>query len=594
MPRFNDDFLMELHSRIDIEQLISSYVNLKRRGKNLVGLCPFHNEKTPSFTVYPESQSFYCFGCGAGGEAISFVRRLENLDYTEAVRFLCERAGMSMPQDGYDTSLAEKRKRIYDINKEAARFFNTVLFSTEGEQALEYLKERGYKKKTLIRFGLGYAPNDWRRLLRHLREKGFSYEEIYEANLANKSEKNGKVNFYDNFRNRVMVPIIDARGNVVAFGGRVLDDSKPKYINSSDTPVYKKSLGVFGLNFAKNTKEKSLILVEGYMDAISLHQAGFDNAVACLGTALTSEMAHLLSRYCEEIILSYDADEAGQKATQRAIDIFSSIGQKIRVVRLTGGKDPDEILKKFGPERYRNLIDGASNDIEYALLKERKDIDLDSSDGKLKYLTKAAEILAATDNAIAQDIYSSRLSQELGVEKQTIVTRVESIKKRMSYNKRKDKLQNIQKNTERNIIFETSQGKCSLRCVKAQKRIIASLMRNPDFLSIAKEKLTKEDFTVEKTGRLFEVISKKIEDGDSLEFFCFSNELSSEEMSALVRLCKANEELPATRKEFTDCVNAVYEEKLLKENGDMQAGKLSDEDFMKKFQELKRKNNNKS
>lgn len=583
MPRFSDDFLVELHARTDIEALISSYVSLKRRGKNLVGLCPFHNEKTPSFTVYPESQSFYCFGCGAGGEAISFIRRAENLDYTEAVRLLCERAGMNMPTEGYDTSLAQKRKRIYEINKEAARFFNTVLFSDEGKEALEYLKSRGYQKKTLIRFGLGYAPNDWRRLLNYLREKGYSFEELYEANLANKSEKNGKTNYYDNFRNRVMVPIIDARGNVVAFGGRVLDDSKPKYINSSDTPVYKKSLGVFGLNFAKSTKEKTLILVEGYMDAISLHQAGFDNAVACLGTALTSEMAHLLSRYCEEIILSYDADEAGQKATSRAIDIFSSIGQKVRVVHLTGGKDPDEILKKFGPERYRNLIDGASNDIEYALLKERKDFDLESSDGKLKYLTKAAEVLAMSDNPIAQDIYASRLSQELGVEKQTIVTRIESIKKRMSYTKRKEKFEKLQKNTADQIVRETMESGTSLRSVKAQKRIISSLMRNPDFLPIAKEKLTKEDFTVGKTSRLFEVISRKIEEGDSLEFTCFANELSGEEMGALVGLCKKSEELPATKKEFCDCVNAVYEEKLLSQKSKIKPSDMNDEDFAKLF-----------
>lgn len=583
MARFSDDFLLELHSRTDIADLISSYVVLKRRGKNLVGLCPFHNEKTPSFTVYPESESFYCFGCGAGGEAISFIRRAENLDYTEAVKFLCDRAGMSMPTDGYDNSLAQKRRRIYEINKEAARFFNSVLFSEEGKEALEYLKQRGYLKKTLIRFGMGYAPNDWRRLLNHLREKGYSYEELYEANLANKSEKNGKVNYYDSFRNRVMVPIIDPRGNVVAFGGRVLDDSKPKYINTSDTPVYKKSLGVFGLNFAKNTKEKTLILVEGYMDAISLHQAGFDNAVACLGTALTGEMAHLLSRYAEEIILSYDADEAGQKATQRAIDIFSSIGQKIRVIRLTGGKDPDEILKKFGPERYRNLIDGASNDIEYALLKARSDLDLESSDGKLKYLTKAAEILAMTDNSIAQDIYASRLSQELGVEKSTIATRIESIKKRMNYNKRKEKFDKLQRSTVTQTVRETAQSGKPLRVIKAQKIIISSLIRNPDFLSIASSKLTKEDFTVGSTSRLFEVISKKIEDGDSLEFSCFANELSNEEMSFLVGLCKKSEELPATRKEFSDCVEVIYEERKKSQSGALSPGEMSDEDFLKLF-----------
>lgn len=583
MARFSDDFLLELHSRTDIEQLISSYVVLKRRGKNLVGLCPFHNEKTPSFTVYPESESFYCFGCGAGGEAISFIRRAENLDYTEAVKFLCDRAGMNMPSEGYDNSLAEKRRRIYEINKEAARFFNSVLFSEEGKEALEYFKNRGYLKKTLVRFGLGYAPNDWRRLLNYMREKGYSYEELYEANLANKSEKNGKVNYYDSFRNRVMVPIIDARGNVVAFGGRVLDDSKPKYINSSDTPVYKKSLGVFGLNFAKNTKEKSLILVEGYMDAISLHQAGFDNAVACLGTALTNEMAHLLSRYAEEIILSYDADEAGQKATQRAIDIFSSIGQKIRVIRLTGGKDPDEILKKFGPERYRNLIDGASNDIEYALLKERKDLDLESSDGKLKYLTKAAEILAMTDNTIAQDIYASRLAEELGVEKATITTRIESIKKRINYNRRKEKFDNLQRSTVNETVRETAQSGVPLRVIKAQKRIISSLIRNPDFLPLAKEKLIFSDFTVAGISRLFEVISRKIEDGDSLEFSCFANELTNEEMSLLVGLCKKSEELPATKKEFSDCVEVIYEEKQKKQNGSLNIGEMTDESWAKLF-----------
>ena len=579
MARFSDDFLMELHARCDIEQLISSYVQLRRRGKNLVGLCPFHNEKTPSFTVYPESQSFYCFGCGAGGEAISFIRRIENLDYTEAVKLLCDRAGMNMPTEGYDSSLAEKRKRIYEINREAARFFHNYLFSPEGQTALEYYKSRGYTRKTLVRFGMGYAPDDWRKLLFHLREKGYSYEEVYEANLANKSEKNGKVNYYDSFRNRVMVPIIDARGNVVAFGGRVLDDSKPKYINTSDTPVYKKSLGVFGLNLAKNSKEKSLILVEGYMDAIALHQAGFDNAVACLGTALTSEMAHLLSRYCEEIILSYDADEAGQKATQRAIDIFTSIGMKIRVIRLSGGKDPDEILKKFGPERYRNLIDGAANDIEYALLKERNGLDLETSDGKLKYLTKAAQILAETDNTIAQDIYASRLAEELGVEKQTIISRISSVKKRISYTKKKEKFQKIQQNTSTQIMRETAESGTSLKSVKAQKRVISSLMKNPDYLKLLSGQLTKEDFTVRYTSRLFEVISKKIEDGDSLEFSCFANDLSGEEMSCLVGLCRKEAEMPATRKEFTDCVKAIIEEKQKKEQMAVQPGDMTDEQF---------------
>lgn len=583
MARFSEDFLMELRSRCDIEYIISSYVQLKRRGKNLVGLCPFHSEKTPSFTVYPESQSFYCFGCGVGGEVINFIRRAENLDYVEAVRFLCDKAGLAMPAEGYDNSMAQKRQRVYQINKEAARFFNSCLFSQEGQQALEYYKSRGYSKKTLIRFGMGYAPNDWRKLLFYMREKGYSYEELYEANLANKSEKNGKINYYDNFRNRVIVPIIDARGNVVAFGGRVLDDSKPKYINTSDTLVYKKSLGVFGLNFAKNTKEKSLILVEGYMDAISLHQAGFDNAIACLGTALTNEMAHLLSRYCEEVIICYDADEAGQKATQRAISVFSSIGMKMRIIRLSGGKDPDEILKKYGPERFRSLIEGAANDIEYALLKEKQNFDLETSDGKLKYLTKAAEILARTDNSIAQDVYSSKLAQELSVEKQTIMTRIAALKKRMSYSNRRDKFDKIQKNSLSAAVKESAQSKSSIKSVKAQKRIVASLMKNPDFLPLIEGRLSEEDFSVENISAIFKVLSSKIKAGESLEFYNLSDDFSPDEMSTLVGLCKKNEDLPATKKEFLDCIKAIEEEKIIEQNKNLNVGTMSDEEFAKLF-----------
>lgn len=584
MARFSDDFLSELHMRCDIEQIISGYVQLKRRGKNLVGLCPFHNEKTPSFTVYPETESYYCFGCGAGGEVINFIRRIENLDYIEAVRFLCDKAGMTMPSDGYDNSMAEKRRRMYDINREAARFFHNYLFSPEGKVGLDYYKERGYSKKTLVRFGMGYAPDDWDSLLKYMRSKGYSYEELYEANLANKSTKNDRVRYYDSFRNRVMVPIIDARGNVVAFGGRVLDDSKPKYINTSDTLVYKKSSGVFGLNFAKNSKEKSLIVVEGYMDAISLHQAGFDNAIACLGTALTSEMAHLLARYADEIILSYDADEAGQKATERAIGIFSSIGVKLRVVRLTGGKDPDEILKKFGPERYKSLIEGASNDIEFALLKERQNFDLQSSDGKLKYLTKAAEILADTHNLLAQDIYASRLADELEVDKQTIITRISQLKRRQQNVKRKDSFQKLQQSSMTRFSRETVQSGSGLRSIKAQERIISLLMKNPDFLPMTSGRISGEDFTVAVNRKLFELISEKIQKSESLDLSCFADSLDNDEMSALVKLSRIGDELADTKKEFDDCINAIITEKNKTNENNISVSQLSDEDFIKLFQ----------
>lgn len=590
MARFSDEFLSELRMRCDIEQIISSYVPLRRRGKNLVGLCPFHNEKTPSFTVYPETESFYCFGCAAGGEVISFIRRIENLDYVEAVRFLCERAGMNMPEDGYDSSMAQKRKRMYEINREAARFFHETLFSPEGKAGLDYYKSRGYSKKTLVRFGMGYAPNDWRKLLFHMKEKGYSYEELYDANLANKSEKNGKVNFYDNFRNRVIVPIIDPRGNVVAFGGRVLDDSKPKYVNTSDTLVYKKSLGVFGLNFAKNSKEKSLILVEGYMDAISLHQAGFDNAIACLGTALTSEMAHLLSRYTDEIILSYDADEAGQKATQRAIGIFSSIGMKLRVLQLSGGKDPDEILKKYGPERFRNLIDGASNDIEFELLKAKKDFDLASSDGKMKYLTKACEILADTGDSIAQDIYASKLAEELAVEKQTVTVRIGQLRRRKMNVRQKQKFSAIEQKTLTETNREALRTGKPIRVLKAEKRILSLLFRNPDFLPLLDGKIDTGDFSDETNKKLFTVLSEKIKNGDSLELGCFAETLSDSEMSALVSLVRSADGLTSTKKEFSDCINVILAEK--NKDGKVLPGQMNDEEFSKAFDKFKSKKDN--
>lgn len=584
MPRFSDDFLSQLRLRCDIEQIISSYVNLKRRGRTLVGLCPFHNEKTPSFTVYPDTQSFYCFGCSAGGEVISFIKRIENLSFTDAVRFLCDRVGLSMPVDGIDTSMAQKRKEMLDINREAARFFNTCLFSEEGKAGLDYYKSRGYTKKTIIRFGLGYAPNSWDSLLKHMRQKGYSYEQLYQANLANKSEKNGKTHYYDSFRNRVIVPIIDVRGNVVAFGGRVLDDSKPKYVNTSDTLVYKKSLGVFGLNFAKNSKQDSLLLVEGYMDAISLHQAGFDNAVACLGTALTGEMAHLIMRYANEVIICYDADEAGSKATQRAIDIFKSIGAKMRVIRPSGGKDPDEILKKYGPERFRSLLEGASNDIEFALAKEKQAFDLESDDGKLKYLTKAVEILAANNNSIATDIYSSRIAQELGVDKQTILTRVNMLSKRNRNAENKEKLKNLQRSsmtiTDKTALTSGS----SLRSVKAQERVIAILIENPDFLPLIYDRLNSDDFTSQINKKLFEQIEEKIRNGESLAYSAFAASLSDEEMSALVRISHNGRQITGSKKELIDCIDTILSEKTKAQKSNISVANLSDEEFKKLFE----------
>ena len=586
--RFSDEFLTELKMRCDIEQTISMYVPLKRRGKNLVGLCPFHNEKTPSFTVYPDSQSFYCFGCGAGGEVIGFIRRAENLDFYEAVKYLADKAGLVMPSEGFDNSMAEKRRRMYEINKEAARFFNSCLFSEMGKEGLDYYKSRGMKKSTITRFGLGYAPDSWDSLLKHMRQKGYSYEELYEANLANKSEKDGRVRFYDSFRNRVMVPIIDVRGNVVAFGGRVLDDSKPKYINSSDTLVYKKSLGVFGLNFAKNSSEKSLILVEGYMDAITLHQAGFTNVIACLGTAFTGEMAHLLARYAEEIILCYDSDEAGQKATARALGVLNSIGMKVRVVHLSGGKDPDEILRKYGPERVRSLIDGAANDIEYGLLAARKNFDLGTSDGKMKYLDAVAEILAATKNNIAQDIYSSRLAEELSVSKESILARVNQIGRRRQYSENKNKFKKIQQEAMRENTKAEIANDTDIKTIKAEEMLIAFFYYNPDRYRFAKDDISAEDFSVSDNRAIFKALCERINDDLSLEYTFFSEMLTPEQMSAFVKICKKNQELVYSDKVCSDCIDTIKNSRK-KSQGKQSVEVLSDEEYLKLF--AKKQNN---
>ena len=511
--RLSDSFLEQLRANTDIESVISPYVNLRRRGKNLVGLCPFHNEKTPSFTVYPENGSFYCFGCGVGGDVITFVRRMENLDYMEAVKQLADRAGMALPEDGYDDTLAKKRTAVLAANRAAAKFFHSQLFTDRGRHALNYFLDRGLTMETIRHFGLGFAPDDWRALKNHLNEQGFDDVLLESANLLRRSDKNGKVSYYDNFRNRVMFPIIDPRGNVIAFGGRVLDDSKPKYINTSDTLVYKKSNGVFALNFAKNGNDGKLIIAEGYMDVIALHQAGFTNAVACLGTALTKEQANLLSRYADEIILSYDADEAGQKATARALGIFGTTGMEIKVLRLTGGKDPDEIIKKYGAQRFRDIINGAANDTEYRLLRARQGIDLSTDDGKVKYLSAATEVLAGIPSPVEVDVYASRLANELGVDKLAIESQVkykrEGLRKRRMAQREQDQ-KRLLINGQNTKNPERSQH---LRAAKAEETLIASLMRNPDFYNKLRDELSADYFVTALNRRIFSVILSRLDEG---------------------------------------------------------------------------------
>lgn len=578
--KISERFIQELLEKVDIEQVVSPYVNLKRRGKTLVGLCPFHNEKTPSFTVYPESHSFYCFGCGAGGDVISFVRRMENLDYVEAVKSVAQLAGVSMPEDGYDDSLSKQRMRLLGANREAARFFNACLFEPENRHALDYFLNRGLTVNTIRRFGLGYAPDDWRRLINHLREKGYTEQELVLANLARRSDKNGKANYYDNFRNRVMFPIIDLRGNVIAFGGRVMDDSKPKYINTSDTPVYKKSNGVFALNFAKNANDNKLILVEGYMDVIALHQAGFTNAVACLGTAFTSEQANLLSRYADEIMICYDNDGAGKQATERALAVLGKTGLKLRIVQMTGGKDADEIIRKHGKERFADLLSEAANKTEYRLLEERAKYNLSTDDGKLRFLMSAAQILASC-GSIEQDIYANRLSNELGVGVDSIKAQIKASASKLRRAEEARRRDETQKMLTKSCEDKNNPERAgNIRAAIAEETLIASFMRNPDFYNKLKDKVSAEIFVTSFNRRVFECLAEGLDGGFEPSLSLFSASFTPSEMDSIARISLKKETLGNTLSECEDCIRALKE---CSESTAVDAAAVSDEEFLKLF-----------
>lgn len=578
--RINERFIQELQDKIDIETVISSQVNLKRRGKTLVGLCPFHNEKTPSFTVYPESRSFYCFGCGAGGDVITFVRRTENLDYIEAVKAVAQMAGVSMPEDGFDDTLSKQRQRLLAANREAARFFHEQLMNPKNRDALNYFLKRGLEMNIIRRFGLGYAPNDWRELTNHLKSKGFTEHELVLANLARRSDKNGRANYYDNFRNRVMFPIIDLRGNVIAFGGRVMDDSKPKYINTSDTLVYKKSNGVFGLNLAKNANENKLILVEGYMDVIALHQAGFTNAIACLGTAFTSEQANLLSRYADEIIICYDNDGAGRTATARALGVLNKTGLKLRVVQMSGGKDADEIIRTHGKERFADLLKSAASTTEYKLLEARAKYDLNTDDGKVEFLNAAATILAGC-GIIEREIYSNRLSAELGISAEGMNAQIKHAaarQKRLEESRKKSETQEmLNKSFEDKNNPERAKN---LMAAKAEETLISSFMRNPDFYKKLKEKISPDDFVTAFNRRIYECLVKGLEEGFMPDLTLFSSDFTPEEMDSVTRISLISSSLGNTIKECEDCI-AVLKEKSEPTVSDV--SNVSDEEFSKLF-----------
>ena len=407
------EIIEEIVARTDITDLIGSYVSLKRAGSNMHGLCPFHSERTPSFTVFSRSNSFYCFGCGSGGDSITFVMKAENLDYPSAVEFLASRAGITIPQDKNEIAqMGMSRKRVYEMNLAAAKFFRENLFDQKvGYEAMNYLAgQRKLSPAIIKRFGLGFAPNSFFELTNHMRRLGFSEQELIDGFLCGKSQKG---NLYDYFRNRVIFPIIDVTGNVVAFGGRVMDDSKPKYLNSSDTPGFKKSKNLFALNYAKNHCSEQIILCEGYMDVIALHSAGVENAVATLGTALTAEQARMLTKYTKKVILLYDSDDAGQRATDRAIQILNEVGLEVRILKLNGAKDPDEYIIKFGAERFKALLGESRTGFDFKVSRALVGLDLQIPDDKIKASKAICDIIAESNSSVEREVFLTKASDML-------------------------------------------------------------------------------------------------------------------------------------------------------------------------------------
>ncbi len=583
--RFTDDFIDRLRDSNDIESVIAGYIDLRRRGKTLTGLCPFHNEKTPSFTVYPDTSSYYCFGCGAGGDVINFVRNIENLDYIEAVKLLADRAGIKMPDDNVDDTASNLRRRIYAANREAARFFHETLFTEEGKGQLDYLKRRNIPLKMIKHFGLGAAPDDWHALENHLKAKGFNRDELVAANLLRFSEKNGKRYYYDAFRSKVMYPVIDVRGNVVAFGGRVLDNSKPKYINTSDTLVYKKSNELFALNFAKNGNERKLILCEGYMDVIALHGAGFENAIAGLGTALTPEQVSLISRYADEVALCYDSDEAGQKAVRAALNLFSKTGVRVKVIRLQGGKDPDEIIRVHGKEMFAKLLNNADNDTEYKLSVIRSKYDVQSSDGKVNFLREAANYLATTDS-LERDVYAMRLADELGVSKDAMLQQIKQAARRESYKKSKSEFANVQKQAQDMEKMIDPQRVKNMRAAKAEDTLLISLFNNGAFYKKLKDRLTDDVFITPVNKRIAQVVMQRLDADESIDISQLSRFLTPDEIGAVARLLSKQSMVSNTLSECEDCLGVLEDEKKKRELSD--PSKMSDDSFLAFFNSFKK------
>ena len=521
-------FIDELVARSDILDVVSDYVRLTPKGGSYWGLCPFHGEKTPSFHVRPDRQSYHCFGCGKGGGVVSFVMEVENLPYVDALRLLAKRAGMELPENT-DYRGRRKRSRLLELNKEAARYFHSQLHSPVGREGLAYLQRRGLSRGIMTRFGLGFAPNSWDSLIQAMGQKGYDKAELLEAGLVVNNQK-GRI--YDRFRGRVMFPIIDLRGDVIGFGGRVMGDGEPKYLNSPESPVFSKSRNLFALNLAKNTKLGRIILTEGYMDTISLYQAGFDCAVASLGTALTADHAKLLSRFTKEAIICYDADSAGIQAANRAIPLLERTGLKVRVLRVHGAKDPDEFLKKYGPDAFAKLLDQSENYMEYNLRQLQDKYDLNDPVQKAEFAREGAEVISRLDSPVEREVYAGQLAQTTGVGKDALLQEIKRCRSRRFYKAKKQQ--------ERRNLTPVNQIQPKARqmrydnprSARAEEGILRLLLLDSSLASQVQD-LAPSAFSSPVLGKIYDVLLDHLRQGRPLQLGNLEGELSGEQVRLL-------------------------------------------------------------
>ncbi len=566
---FSPAFIDELVAQNPIEDVVGQYVSLKRSGANMFGLCPFHGEKTASFSVAPDKGIYYCFGCHKGGGVVNFMMEVEGLSYPDAVRSLAKRVGLEVPEDEQYQSRYRQQERLWALMKEAGRFFYAQLYSPVGKECLEYTQKRGLSKGIITSFGIGFAPNSWNALVDAMRKKGYTDQELKDADLV--GEKNGRI--YDRFRNRLMFPIIDVRGNVIGFGGRVLDDSKPKYLNSNETLIFNKRKNLFGMNLAKKTKQSYMILVEGNIDVVTLHQYGFENAVASLGTSLTEEQVTLLSKYTEQVVLTYDGDEAGQRAAQRAIPMLEKAGIQVKVLQMKDAKDPDEYLHKFGPDKFRLLLEDSANRVDYQLNGIKKKYTLNDDTQRVQYIQECAELISTLPSVVQREVYSGRVAEIGKISIAAMAMEVDKAYKRRKGRERKKQeaidlapAKNLQPQS-RVIRYE------NMKSAMAEETVLAIILKEPALFDKTLQ-LKADSFSVSIFARAYEQLKIRYQQGLEVSPGVLMD-FSVEEMSHIAAICQ-RQTGPVNEEALADCVRIILAEH--------QAASVSSDEDLRNFQ----------